>query len=63
MNANIVFSIVQALPQEEQLALLKLMQSSVQPSRLETPKKDKLLSRAEADAFILRTVFNNKNQT
>tara|TARA_A100000171_G_C2139729_1_gene153943 strand:- start:3403 stop:3579 length:177 start_codon:yes stop_codon:yes gene_type:complete len=57
MNATIVFSIVQALPQEEQQALLKMMKSAVAPSRLQPPQKEKLLTRAEADAFILRTVF------
>jgi hypothetical protein len=60
MNANIVFSIVQALPQEEQLALLKMMKSAVEPSPLHTPPKEKLLSRADADAFILRTVFSRR---
>tara|TARA_R100000935_G_scaffold15425_1_gene30754 strand:+ start:23165 stop:23341 length:177 start_codon:yes stop_codon:yes gene_type:complete len=57
MNATIVFSIVQALPQEEQQALLKMMKSAVTPSPLQPPQKEKLLTRAEADAFILRTVF------
>ncbi len=58
MKATIVFSIVQALPKEEQGALLKMMQDTVKPSRVQPPKKEKLLSRAEADAFILRTVFS-----
>ncbi len=57
MNATIVFSIVQALPLEEQQALLKMMKSTVTPSPLQPPLKEKLLSRVEADAFILRMVF------
>ena len=59
MNANIVFSIVQALPMEEQRSLLKMMRVSVSKGGGQTTKNEKLLSRAEADAFILRMVFNN----
>ena len=61
MNAHIVFSIVQALPQEEQRSLLKMMKTTVESSKCNAPQKEKLLSRAEADAFILSTVFS-KNQ-
>jgi hypothetical protein len=62
MNANIVFSIVQALPLEEQRALLKMIKATVSNGGVPPSKNKKLLSRAEADAFILRTVFkNNKN--
>ncbi len=59
MNANIVFSIVQALPMEEQRSLLKMMRVSVSKGGGHPTKNEKLLTRAEADAFILRTVFKS----
>ena len=59
MTASIVFTIVQALPKEEQCALLKMVASEVAMNTGEIPVKEKLLTRAEADAFILRTVFKS----
>lgn len=62
MNANIVYSVAKALPKEEFQKLYALLKDDLQ---LKVPttskKKQKLISRAEADAFILKTVFNKKS--
>jgi hypothetical protein len=61
MTANIVYSIVQALPKEEQEILLQLIQKNASVEANATQKKKpKLITDAEADAYILRTVFKKK---
>lgn len=61
MNANIVYSVVKALPEEEQHRLFTMLQSDINtPTNRRVSKKKKLITRAEADAFILKHVFGKK---
>jgi len=58
MNANIVYSVAKALPQEEQRKLLQLLEDDIRSTSIKKVKKEPLISRAEVDAYILKYVFN-----
>jgi len=63
MTANIVYSVVKALPIEEQQRLYELLQKDMIESRKSKSKERlKLISDAEADAYLLKYVFNKKSR-
>ena len=61
MTANIVYSVVKALPPEEQRRLFALLQEDLLESpKIKSTKKPKLITDAEADAYLIKDVFNKK---
>lgn len=61
MNANIVYSVVKALPLEEQERLFALLKKDMlAPPSAKPKKKPKLITPAEVDAYLLKHVFNKK---
>jgi hypothetical protein len=60
MTAHIIYSIVEALPRKEQIALYKMLKEELENAQSPKPKRDKLITEAEADAYILKHVFNRK---
>ena len=61
MNANIVYSVVKALPLEEQERLFALLKKDMlDVPKTKRKKKPKLITAAEADAYLLKHVFNKK---
>jgi len=61
MNANIVYSVVKALPFEEQERLFALLKKDMLDApNTKKKKKPKLITAAEVDAYLLQHVFNKK---
>ena len=62
MNANIVYSVVKALPREEQERLFALLKTDMLDApKTKHKKKPKLITAAEVDAYLLKHVFNKKS--
>ena len=63
MNAELVYQIVMALPREEQKLLLnKLKKDFKISSKVNIPKKVKVLNKEDAINYLLINVFSNKKQ-
>ena len=61
MNANVVYEVVKVLSKEEQTKLLNILMKSIN-NKSSKPGRKLLISRGEADAYILRHVFGKKNK-
>ena len=61
MNAELVYQVVMALPKEEQKLLWYKLKSDFKIlSKVNTPKKVKVLNKEDAINYLLKNVFNNK---
>ncbi|MBW2936795.1 hypothetical protein KXJ69_01675 [Aureisphaera sp. CAU 1614] len=61
MNANIVYSVAKALPAEELKKLYAMLDKDIlKEKKASSVLRAKLITRGEADAYILKQVFNIK---
>ena len=61
MNAEIVYQVVMALPKEEQKLLLNKLKNDFKiSSKVNIPKKVKLLNKEDAINYLLKNVFSNR---